>query len=62
MIFKETDISHPLYVTTLDNGVLLCVYNGYAQGSDGKLYLCAERKIGEDEYEFLGWRCCDAQM
>ncbi len=56
MIFKETDIRHPLYVTMLENGVLLCVYDGYAEGSDGKTYHCAERKISDDEYEFLGWR------
>lgn len=57
MIFKETDIRHPLYVTTLDNGVTLCVYDGYAEGSDGKIYRCVERQAGEDEIEVVGWRC-----
>ena len=57
MIIKETEIKHPLYVTTLENGILLCVYDGYAEGSDGKIYHCVERQTGGDEYEFLGWRC-----
>ena len=57
MIFKETDIRHPVYVTKLDNGVTLCVYDGYAEGSDGKIYRCVERETAEDEYEVVGWRC-----
>ncbi len=56
MIFKETDIRHPFYVTTLNNGVTLCVYDGYAEGSDGNIYNCVERQTGEDEYEVVGWR------
>lgn len=55
MVFKETDIRHPLYVTTLTNGVHLCVYDGYAQGSDGKIYRCVEREVSEDEFEVVGW-------
>lgn len=58
MIFKETDIRHPLYVTTLDNGVTLCVYDGYAEGDDGKIYHCVERQICEDEFEVVGWCEC----
>ncbi len=56
MIFKEKSIKYPLYVTVLDNGVTLCVYDGYAEDSDGKIYHCVERKVGEDEYEVVGWR------
>lgn len=55
MIFKETNIRHPLYATTLENGVTLYVYDGYAEGSDGKIYHCVERQIGEDEFEVVGW-------
>ena len=62
MIFKEVDIRHPLYVAKLDNGVLLCVYDGYAEDSEGRMYYCAERRINEDEYEFLGWKCDDARL
>ncbi|MEE1320809.1 MAG: hypothetical protein UHM85_04655 [Acutalibacteraceae bacterium] len=56
MIFKETKIRHPLYVATLDNGVTLCVYDGYAEGSDGKVYICVEQETDEGEYEVVGWR------
>ena len=38
MIFKETGIRHPLYVTTLTNGVTLLVYGDTAEGDDGKVY------------------------
>ena len=55
MIFKETNIKHPLYVTELDNGVTLCVYDGYAEGSDGKIYHCVERQTGEEDYMIVGW-------
>ncbi len=57
MIFKETDIRHPIYITTLENGVQLCVYDGYAEGSDGKIYHCVEDEIDTDEFELVGWEC-----
>lgn len=38
MIFKETGIRHPLYVTTLTNGVTIQVYGNTAEGDDGKTY------------------------
>lgn len=57
MIFKEKEIKHPLYVTTLNNGVTLIVYDGYAEGSDSRIYHCVEWQIGEDEFEFVWCRC-----
>ena len=38
MIFKETGIRHPLYVTMLTNGVTIQVYGDTAEGDDGKTY------------------------
>lgn len=54
-IYKETDIKHPLFVATLENGVTLLVYDGYAEGSDGKIYKPVIRDIDDDEIEVVGW-------
>lgn len=56
-VYKENNIKNPLYAATLDNGVNILVYDGHAEGSDGKIYRCVVREIDEDELEFLGWRC-----
>ena len=56
-IWKETTIKNPLYVTILNNGVTLLVFDGYAEGSDGKIYHYVERQIGVDEFEGVGWVC-----
>ena len=53
-MFKETEIKNPLYVTVLDNGVTLCVYDGYAEGSDGKVYHLLVEDKGDGEGEFVG--------
>lgn len=56
MIFKETGIRYPLYVTTLSNGVTLRVYGDTAEGDDGKTY----RHVGEEidgVIHTIGWRC-----
>ena len=52
--YKETEASKPLYVTTIDNGVILCVFNGYAKGIDGKTYYPVMR-AKDDDYILVGW-------
>lgn len=55
-IYKETKIKHPLYVTVLDNGVTLLIFDGYAEGSDGKKYQSVIKEIKDGEYELVGWK------
>ena len=55
-IYKETDIKHPLFVVTLENGVTLLVYDGYAEGSDGKIYKPDIMDIDDDEIEFISYK------
>lgn len=54
-VYKEKEIKNPLYVTRLDNGVELLVYDGYAEGSDGKIYYPVIEEINGDEVEVVGW-------
>ena len=54
-VYKEKNIKNPLYAATLDNDVNILVYDGYAEGSDGKIYHPVIEEIDEDEVEFLGW-------
>lgn len=54
-IYKEREIKNPLYVAVLDNGVTLYVYDGYAEGSDGRIYKPVIKDIGDDEIEVVGW-------
>ncbi len=54
-VYKETEIKNPLYITVLDNGVTLLVYDGYAEGSDGRVYKPVVEERGE-ECKVLGWR------
>lgn len=53
-VYKETVIKNPLYITVLDNGVTLFVYDGYAEGSDDRVYTPVVEERG-DECELLGW-------
>lgn len=55
IIYKETEIKNPLYIATLDNGVILIVYDGYAEGSDGRVYKPVAEDIGDGECEVVGW-------
>ena len=55
-IYKETKIKYPLYVTVLDNGVTLLIFDGYAEGSDGKKYQSVIKEIKDGEYELVGWK------
>ena len=55
-IYKEKNIKNPLYAATLDNGVSILVYDGYAEGSDGKLYHPVIEET-DDEIELIGGRC-----
>ncbi len=57
IIYKETEIKNPLYITTLDNGVLLFVYDGYAEGADGRVYKPVIEERGDGECEVVGWVC-----
>ena len=55
-IYKESNFKNPLYVATLDNGVEILVFDGYAEGSDGKIYKPVINEIDDDEIEMMGWR------
>lgn len=54
-IYKETEIRNPLYITVLDNGATLFVYDGYAEDTDGLLYRPVVEDEGEGESKFIGW-------
>lgn len=55
-IYKETVIKKPLYITVLDNGITLFVYDGYAEGSDGRVYHPIFKDTVVEEGEFIGWK------
>lgn len=54
-MFKETEQFNPLYVAKLENGVVLFVYDGYAKGSDGRLYKPVIVEDEDEECEVIGW-------
>lgn len=54
-IYKEREIKNPLYVAVLDNYVTIYVYDGYAEGSDGRIYKPVIKDVGDDEIEVVGW-------
>lgn len=56
IIYKEIEIMYPLYITVLDNGVTLFVYDGYGEGSDGKVYQPVLEDRGAGEFEVVGWK------
>lgn len=56
-IFKETNIKNPLYITRLANGVTLFVFDGYAEGSDGRVYHCVLDKGEDGQNVVIGWQC-----
>lgn len=61
MIYKEVENNNPLYVSLLDNGVLICVYGDYAEGNDGNIY----RHVGEEvdgDLETVGWECMGGKI
>ncbi len=50
-MLKETEIiKQLLYIAKLENGATILVYDGYAKGSDGKIYHYVDRQIGDDEF------------
>ena len=58
-MLKETEIIKPLYIARIENGTIIFVYDGYAEGDDGRRY---RPVLGEDEYgecELLGWEACE---
>lgn len=54
-IYKESNFRNPLYVSTLDNGVEILVFDGYAEGNDGEIYKPVIKEITDDEIEVIGW-------
>ena len=54
-IYKEKEVKNPLFVAVLDNGVIVFVFDGYAEGSDGKIYKPVVEEIDNDEIEVVGW-------
>ena len=57
-VYKEIEIKNPLYIASIDNGVTIFVYDGYAEGSDGRVYKPVIEKIGDGECEVVGWKKC----
>ncbi len=56
MIYKEVENNNPLYVSLLENGVLICVYGDYAEGTDGNVYRHIAKEV-DDSLETVGWEC-----
>lgn len=54
-VYKEIEIKNPLYIASIDNGVTIFVYDGYAEGSDGRVYKPVVEDKGEEECEVVGW-------
>ena len=54
-IYKEIEYKNPFYITVLDNGVQLFVYDGYAEGSDNHIYHCIIEEISDDDIDIIGW-------
>ena len=57
LIHKETEILNPMFVAKLDNGVTLLVFDGYALGSDGKIYYHIGQEDEEGILQTVGWSC-----
>lgn len=55
-IYKETEFKNPLYITVLDNGVTLFVYDGFGEGSDGRIYQPVIEELSDGDCEVVGWR------
>ena len=54
-IYKETEISHPLYTATLDSGITILVFDGYGEGSDGRVYKPVVEELTGGDCEVVGW-------
>ncbi len=52
---EENEIKYPLYITILDNGITLFVYDGYGEGSDGCVYHPVVEDRTDGECEVVGW-------
>lgn len=57
VIYKEVEFEKPLYSALLDNGVAILVFDGYAKGSDGKIYHCVLEENDEEDAILVGWSC-----
>ena len=57
LIHKEMEIFNPIFVAKLDNDVILLVFDGYALGSDGKIYYHIGRENVEGVLQTVGWSC-----
>ncbi len=56
-IYKEKEFKSPLYITILDNDVTLFVYDGYATGTDGKVYYPVMKEDNNGDGVVVGWKC-----
>ncbi len=56
-INQEVENIKPIAVLKLDNGVMLLVFDGYALGSDGKIYYHIGREDEEGDLLTVGWSC-----
>lgn len=54
-MLKETEIIRSLYTARLENGVIIFVYDGYAEGTDGKRYSPVLEADEEGDFEVVGW-------
>ncbi len=54
-MFRETEILKPLYTARIENGAVLFVYDGYAEGSDGNIYKPVFETFDDGDCEVVGW-------
>ncbi len=55
-MFRETELLKPLYVVRIENGVILFVYDGYAEDEGGNKYKPVYEEIDDDgDCEVAGW-------
>lgn len=57
ILFKETEIFHPLYAARLENEVVINIYGDRAEGSDGKTYYHVGFEDSDGILRTVGWSC-----
>jgi len=58
-MFRETEVLKPLYTARLENGVILLVYDGYGEGSDGNIFKPVLEFDKDGDCEVVGWEIAD---
>lgn len=58
-MFRETEVLKSLYTARLENGVIIFVYDGYAQGSDGNIYKPVFEDYEDGDCEVSGWEIAE---